>query len=441
MKKIVCCALCLAVLLCGTVSAQSLLQRVAGLFTGSAVSGKTPGTHQHKGTIAIAIGDQNVEIQTFCVDKKGRLLVASGGTQFVYNSTPDGNYTMEQVEMPSAIHVFTPDGKEEAIWKIDVTPQALAVGLDNSVYAAGMGKVVRLDETGKVLKAIESPHMAGLPELPPIPAEEEETETAEQKEAKRKRIAEIQKERQVVVQKYSEKYQELEKAKKANDADAQLKLQAEFDEIIGKEYIPLQEELHKLTLTPRVIALQERNAALQARSVKSIGITDKYIFICTPPARGYASEVWRVDTNFANPKVIVKNLSGCCGQMNISVVGDKLVIPENGRFKVHVYDAEGTRIHSWGSDERENATSGWGSCCNPMNIAFDGEGNVLTSEASVGAIKRFNLDGTFIETVAESRIVPGCKHTPIGMSPDGTKAYMLDITKRNIIVMEKDGAK
>ena len=204
--------------------------------------------------------------------------------------------------------------------------------------------------------------------------------------------------------------------------------------------MPLLEEQRKLTLTPRQIAMQEHGIALQARSVKSIGVTDKYIFICTPAAKGYASEVWRVNADFSDPKVIVKNLSGCCGQMNITAIGDKLVIPENGRFKVHIYDAEGTRLESWGGDERADAVSGWGSCCNPMNLAFDADGNVLTSEASVGAIKRFTQDGKFIELVAQSQIVPGCKHTPIGMSLDGNKAYMLDITKRNIIVMERKDA-
>ena len=446
MKKIAYCAMCLGVgivLLAGITSGQgqqSLWSQIAGVFTGSQAPKKSPGTHQFTGTIAITAGGQNVEIHTFCVDKKGRLLVASGGTQFVHKRLPSGEYTMEQVEMPSSIHVFSADGKEEAVWRIDVTPQALAVGPDNSVYAAGMGKVVRLDESGKVLKMIESPHMAGLPPLPPpISAEEEESKTAEQKAATEKRVAEITAEMQKFMREYSKKWQELQKAEQQNDEEAQKKLQEELANFIQTEYSPLLEERRKLTQTPRQIALQARSAAIQARSVKSIGVTDKYIFICTPPPRGYASEVWRVNADFSDPKVIVRGLAGCCGQMNISAVGDKLVIPENGRFKVHVHDAEGTRLHSWGSDERTDAVAGWGSCCNPMNIAFDAAGNVLTSEASVGAIKRFEQDGTFLETVAVSQIVPGCKHTPIGMSPDGNKVYMLDLTKRNIIVMAKEG--
>ena len=444
MKKVACCFVCLGfgfVLLSGTAWGQeqkSLFSRIVGVFTGSETSKPSPGTHQFQGTISMTADDRNVEIHTFCVDKKGRLLVASGGTQFVYQSTPDGGYEMGQVEVPPSIHVFGPDGREEAVWTIEVTPQALAVGPDNSVYAAGMGKIVRLDESGRVLKMVESPHMAGLPPIPPIPEDDGDDETAEQKKAREKRVAELMTEMQKVLQEYSKKHQELQKAVQQKDEDSQIKLQEEMEKIVDGEYMPLSEERQKLTMTPKIFAMQERNAVLQARSVKSIGVTDKYIFICTPPARGYASEVWRVNADdFSDPKVIVKNLSGCCGQMNIAAVGDKLVIPENGRFKVHVYDAEGTRLESWGGDERADAVSGWGSCCNPMNLAFDADGNVLTSEASVGAIKRFKQDGTFLELVAQSQIVPGCKHTPIGMSLDGNKTYMLDITQRNIIVMER----
>ncbi|MCL2710147.1 MAG: hypothetical protein FWE95_04635 [Planctomycetaceae bacterium] len=417
-------------------SQESLLSRIAGVFTGSG-NGATPGTHQHKGTISLAISDQHVEIRTFCVDKKGRLLVASGGTQFAYQTSPDGSYGLEQVETPSSIHVFSPDGKEEAVWKIEVTPEALAVGPDNTVYAAGMGKIVHLSETGVVLKTVDSLHLEHLPPLPEIPGETADTETAEQKAAKQKRLAEMQTEQQEILKKYSEKYAELQKAQQQKDEDAVIKLSAEIETILETEYMPLMEERQALTTSPRQQAIAARNSLLQARSVKSIGVTDKHLFVCTPPARGYASEVWRLDKDFTNPKVIVRGLSGCCGQMNISAVGDKLVIPENGRFKVHVYDAEGNRLESWGDNEQGNAKTGWGSCCNPMNVAFDAAGNVLTSEASVGAIKRFTLDGTFIDQVAQSKIVPGCKHTPIGMSLDGSKAYILDITRRNIIVMEK----
>ena len=411
MKKSVITIVCVVFLLSGVVWGQT---------------DKPTATHQPADSISLNIGGRSVTIHTFCVDKKGRLLVAAGGAQLVYRGE-----TFEEVVTPSAIHVLDANGKELAVWAIEVTPEALAVGPDNSVYAAGKGKVVHLDETGNVLKTMESPHMEGLPPMPPIPEADEET--AEQKEARKKRLDEVTKEIKEFYQEYGKLDKELQKAKKADDEDAQIKLAAEMEKMVADKYAPLQTEQNALYYSKHQVAVQAYSAALSSRSVKSIAVTEKYIFLCTPPPRGYAPEVWRLDADFANPKVIVKSLAGCCGQMNISAVDDKLVIPENARMKVHLCDAEGTRLESWG-----DTVTGFGSCCNPMNVAFDSAGNVLTSEASVGAIKRFKQDGTFIDLVAQSKIVPGCKHTPIGMSPDGSKAYMLDITRRNILVMEKE---
>ncbi len=414
-----------------------LFTLAAFALAGSCRTEESTGTRRSKEAISISTGSSNVEIHTFCVDKRGRLLVAAGGTQFSYEMTDDGNYEMKQIDTPSAIHVFDPEGKELAVWKIEVTPQALAVGSDNAVYAAGMGRVVKLDENGNALANVESPHMQGLPPLPPIP-EEEEAETEAEKKARQNRLAAIQEEMKPIVKRLVENRQETVKAEKSKDKDADkiAQLRADGDKI-GLEYSILAQEQKNLQTSKRATAIEVRNAVLRARSVKSIAVTNDYIFLCTPPPKGYASEVWRMDANFGNPKVIVEKLSGCCGQMNIGAVDDKLVVPENGRFKVHVYDAEGNRLESWGNRDAEKPSSGFGSCCNPMNVAFDGEGNILTSEASVGAIKRFKQDGEFLGQVARSSIVPGCKHTPIGLSLDGKKAYMLDLTRKQIFVLEE----
>lgn len=407
----------------------------AVVLIGSAWADESKGTHKPKGTISISTGESNAEIKTFCVDKKGRLLIAAGGTQFSYERSSDGNYEMKQVDMPSAIHVFGNNGKEIAVWKIDVTPQALAVGSDNSVYAAGMGRIVKLDENGTVLATIESPHMKELPSLPPIPEKDDEESDAE-KEARQNRLKEIKEEMKPVMKRLVENNKETAKAKKDKDEEKITSLQADQEKIM-QEYSILAQEQRKLQTTKRSAAIEARNSALQARSVRSIAVTKDHIFVCTPPPKGYGNEVWRMDADFGNPKVIVKKLSGCCGQMNIGSTGDKLVVPENGRMKVHVYDSEGKQLESWGDRDSDKAGSGFGSCCNPMNVAFDDEGNILTSEASVGAIKRFKQDGEFLGLVAQSNIVPGCKHTPIGLSLDGKKAYMLDLTRKQIVVLEE----
>jgi len=261
-------------------------------------------------------------------------------------------------------------------------------------------------------------------------------ETEEQKKEKAQRIVDLTAEMGPLQKKLSESYAELLKAQREQNQDKVIQIQTDV-ETLTEQYRVFHTQVTALRADPKAHALQQRNAALQARSVRSIAVTEEDIFLCCLPATGYASVVWRMNHNFEDEQIIVRGLSGCCGQMNIAAVDGKLVVPENGRMRVNVYDREGKVLHQWGEDERDNATSGFGSCCNPMNVTFDAEGNVLTSEASVGAIKRFTLDGKFIEPVAQSKIVPGCKHTPIGISPDGNTVYMLDITQRQVIVMRK----
>jgi len=385
-------------------------------------------------TIRVPLEDQNLEIRTFVVDQKGRLFAATGGTQFVYKYV-DGDYVIQEVETEPSICVFDGDGKLEATWKLDVTPEALALAPDGSIYAAGLGKVVKLSPAGEILKMLDSPHLKNLPPLPDFEALNAE-DTEEKRREKEKLIVDITEEMAPLQKSLSELFTDLLKAQKDGDQDKIIQIQTDV-ETLTTQYRTLQTQLVSLKANPKALAIQQRNAALQARSVKSIAVTETDIFLCCPPATGYASVVWRMNHDFEDAQIIVKGLSGCCGQMNIAAVDGKLVVPENARMRVNVYDRDGKVLHTWGEDERNNATSGFGSCCNPMNVTFDAEGNVLTSEASVGAVKRFTLDGKFLEPVAQSKIVPGCKHTPIGISPDGNAVYMLDITQRQVIVMRK----
>ena len=404
------------------------------LVLGCTGSAAVKPSHTSNKTIRIPLEDQNLEIRTFVVDQQGRLLAATGGTQFVYKYV-DGDYVITEVETEPSICVFSGDGKLEATWKLAVTPEALAVAPDGSVYAAGLGKVVKLSPTGEVLKMVDSPHLKNLPPLPDFEALNA-VETEEQKKEKEQRIIDITAEMQPLQKNLSILFTDLLKAQQDNNQDKIIQIQTDV-ETLTTQYQTLHTQVTALKANPNALANQQRNAALQARSVKSIAVTETDIFLCCPPATGYASVVWRMDHDFEDAQIIVKGLSGCCGQMNIAAVDGKLVIPENGRMKVNVYDREGKVLYSWGEDERDNEKSGFGSCCNPMNVTFDAQGNVLTSEASVGAVKRFTLDGKFLEPVALSKIVPGCKHTPIGISPDGTTVYMLDITQRQVIVMKK----
>jgi hypothetical protein len=62
--------------------------------------------------------------------------------------------------------------------------------------------------------------------------------------------------------------------------------------------------------------------------------------------------------------------------------------------------------------------------------------NILTSESSVGIIKRFTPEGEFLGRVGRAEIIPGCKHVAIGVADNSKKVYMLDITRSHIVLME-----
>ncbi len=166
----------------------------------------------------------------------------------------------------------------------------------------------------------------------------------------------------------------------------------------------------------------------------SVSATDKDVFVACPAAEGYGFEVWRTSRDFEDGARIVGSLSGCCGQMDVQASGDGVFVAENARARVCRYDREGKLVCQWGEREREGAV-GFGSCCNPMNVAFGPKAEVYTAEATLGRIKRFSTTGEFLGLVGSVDIVPGCKNVAIAVNHDGSRVYMLDITRSHIVVM------
>ena len=89
------------------------------------------GSHEESGVIEIKQGGGSTILNTFCVDASGNVLAACGGD-----------------------HLKT--------WKMDITPQAICVADDGTVYVAGDGRIVHLDSKGKVLTTVDSPHVGDM---------------------------------------------------------------------------------------------------------------------------------------------------------------------------------------------------------------------------------------------------------------------------------------
>ena len=58
---------------------------------------------------------------------------------------------------------------------------------------------------------------------------------------------------------------------------------------------------------------------------------------------------------------------------------------------------------------------------------------IYTAEDDTGRIKRYSADGKLLGLVGAVELKPGCKNCSIAVSSDGSRVYMLDIT-RNLIV-------
>ena len=191
--------------------------------------------------------------------------------------------------------------------------------------------------------------------------------------------------------------------------------------------------------TEEAIEKQVQRLLKSKQGISSVSADEQHVYLATPALTGYTYEVWRMDPDFANAKVIVSDLRGCCGHMDVQASGDGIYVAENARHRVVSYQPNGKEITEWGGRDR-TGIEGFTSCCNPMNVCFNRTGDVFTAESSTGRIKRFSAQGEFKEFVGDVKLVPGCKNVSIAVSADDASVYMLDITRNHIVHMKRKAA-
>jgi len=91
-------------------------------------------------TIKVSEGGTVGALKNFCLDKHGNVLAC---------------YAPEAGK--SAIRVYSPDGKLLKSLPVEIAPTAICVGVDETIFVAGSGRVLKLDATGKVLASGLSP--------------------------------------------------------------------------------------------------------------------------------------------------------------------------------------------------------------------------------------------------------------------------------------------
>ena len=370
-------------------------------------------THQQTSIIKMVDEKTPLKINAFCLNGDGHIVAVCGNG-------------------PGEVRIINDDGKILRSWETDVKPEAVNVADDGTVLVGGEGKLFRFDAAGKELQQAEAPHAHAL-----------RTDTAE---LRKQAIARLSQQnntnalsvRITVYEKVIAQLEEKGKKTELNDQEMRMlevlpKTLATFREQYAKE----AEESGDKQDGPSEERIQAYIKSLIASKMRisSVSSSGDHVFVATRSTAGYGYDIWRTDDEFSNSKVIVTGLRGCCGQMDVQCCKNGVFVAENSRHRVVRYDIEGEEVASWGSRDREGV-DGFSSCCNPMNVCFNGSGDVFTAESGTGRIKRFSAKGDFVGYVGDVNLVPGCKNVSIAVSPNTDKVYMLDLTRNHIVMMQ-----
>lgn len=454
-----------------------------------------PATHTRQSEFLVKGHDDKGWLQSFAVDSQGRLLAAVGSRATYGVASSSAPAATREVQ------VFSAEGKPLAHWPLDFDPQRIAVGPKDEVFVAGAGKIARLEKSGKVITQVDSPHIGALlgdPDALKESAEqhrkqmintyqEAQKSMEQQKGLLEKRIAVIDEQAKKAEEEAKKAAEEAKKAEENKNEAADKP--AEDETASEKKRIKKLRKAEKASEDsdgadePRVLNLQrqatrpadranpqltalkrqlnQNEAQIKAyqqvveqqqnrsvdeiiqeikqrlQKINAIAVSDNEVFLTTGIAKGYGFAVWRTDLDFKEPKEILSNLSGCCGQMDVQAIGGELFIAENSRHRVGHYDRDGKLLGTFGSRERESGGPCFGGCCNPMNVCLGPNGTVLTSE-SEGFVKSFQTDGTFVGLVGKAQVSGGCKNVSIATSPDGDRIYFYDLEKSRVVVMARE---
>jgi len=85
-------------------------------------------------------------LKNFCLNKDGNILACYAGAG--KSSDP---------KKATGIRVYSPKGELLKTLPLDIAPEAVCVTKDGVIFAAGEGKLLKLDQSGKVLASAESP--------------------------------------------------------------------------------------------------------------------------------------------------------------------------------------------------------------------------------------------------------------------------------------------
>lgn len=184
-----------------------------------------------------------------------------------------------------------------------------------------------------------------------------------------------------------------------------------------------------------------------ALRISGIAVSKRHVFATFGTGWSTVSraKLFRFDRELENPKMLDDDLRGCCMRCDLVTDGKVVYLAENSAHRVVGYNRNGKELSTWGSRSREGL-EGFGACCNPMNLCFDGDGVLYTAESGIGRIKRYSKEGEMLSLVGyvgTDRFVHGgahaasCSNMAIVATPDGNRIYVMDYNHNMIRVLQK----
>lgn len=390
------------------------------LFTSAAITADEPeiidrqSTHHQTTIIKMDETSKSLKINAFCLDDDGHIVAVCGNG-------------------PGEVRVIDDSGKILRSWEMDVRPEAVTTDDSGQVLVGGEGKLFRFDKNGNELQQAESPHAHSL-----------RTDTEKLRKQAIARLTQASSSSNIAsrIKMLEGVLQRLEEKGKEQDLnDQEMKILDVLPTMLQRYQLQAEQlaskESGKEKTGPSEEQIQAYVKSLVASKMRisSVSASGDYVFVATQSTAGYGYDVWRTDNEFSNSKVIVSGLRGCCGQMDVQCCKEGVFVAENSRHRVVRYDVDGKELVSWGERDR-TGVDGFSSCCNPMNVCFNGSGDVFTAESGTGRIKRFSADGKFVSFVGDVELVPGCKNVSVAVSPETDKVYLLDLTRNHIVMMQ-----
>lgn len=372
-------------------------------------------THIQTGKFTPQIDGQSAELSFFRVHE-GQLIVALSP---VSGSEVEGE---NAGTAPGYIQIYNLDLDLVNQFQLAFAPTAFDVDQSGNLFVGGTGQVIKLSRQGEIIASCESPNLIGV-------------DMEEFKRERKQKLVTQLKARKKSWREYLEGVKkQLAEIKEAMDAGKSL---SEDDKRRLKMLESECDTFSKMLESSDEVTDATVEATIRFSSrITAIAITTNDLFVATYAQSGSGYEVYRFDHNFEQPKRVLEGLRGCCGQMDIHAFGEKFAVAENTKFNVAVYDRDGEEMNRFGENVRVQK-QGFSSCCNPMNVLCCENGDYLTSESSVGKIKRFNVHGELIGYVGDAKIGAGCKRVALGFDPKLDRYFVQHQDTNEICILNR----